>query len=126
MSRKFKIRKFNEPINYCSQKVNESYIVNTDINICLQVSKLPFPYSSVDQFEKSLRAPLGKDWNTETAFRQLVKPKVVTKIGSVIEPINKEETLRNQNKQKSAKRKADMAFGDKISKSKHSKRKSRN
>ncbi|XP_062604678.1 uncharacterized protein LOC134266461 [Saccostrea cucullata] len=54
-----------------------------------QVSDLPFPYVSVDQYEQSIRAPIGKTWNPETAVRELVKPKVVTKLGSIIEPINK-------------------------------------
>ncbi|CAG2231553.1 UTP14 [Mytilus edulis] len=71
-----------------------------------QVSDLPFPYVSVKQFEQSIRAPIGKTWNPETAYKQLVKPKIVTKIGTIITPIDKEETFKKQKN----KRKADLDF----------------
>ena len=61
----------------------------------LQVSDLPFPFSNVKQFESSIRQPIGKTWNPETAFKDLVKPKVVTRLGTVINPIDKAETFKN-------------------------------
>ena len=51
-----------------------------------------------EQFEKSIRAPLGKTWNPETAYRELVKPKVVTRLGKIITPIDKSEVYKNVNK----------------------------
>ncbi|XP_052088938.1 U3 small nucleolar RNA-associated protein 14 homolog A-like isoform X1 [Mytilus californianus] len=71
-----------------------------------QVSDLPFPYVSVKQFEQSIRAPIGKTWNPETAYKQLVKPKIVTKLGTIITPIDKEETFKKEK----FKRKADLGF----------------
>ncbi|XP_033741241.1 uncharacterized protein LOC117328027 [Pecten maximus] len=56
-----------------------------------QVSKLPFPYANVQQFEQSVRAPVGNTWNPETTFKDLIKPKVITKLGSVIDPIDMAE-----------------------------------
>ncbi|XP_060077158.1 U3 small nucleolar RNA-associated protein 14 homolog A-like [Ylistrum balloti] len=76
-----------------------------------QVSKLPFPYANVQQFEQSVQAPVGNTWNPETTFKDLIKPKVITKLGSVIEPIDKAEVFKNQKTNK-AKRKAGMAFKD--------------
>ncbi|KAL5010291.1 hypothetical protein ScPMuIL_012596 [Solemya velum] len=79
-----------------------------DVSISkIQVNDLPFPYTSVKQFEQSIRTPVGKTWVPETAHKQLVKPKVVTKLGQIIAPIDKSEVF---SKQKGRKRKADMNF----------------
>ena len=63
-----------------------------------QVNELPYPFVNSEQFEKSIRAPLGKTWNTETAYRELVKPKVVTRLGKIITPMDKSEVYKNVNK----------------------------
>jgi hypothetical protein len=44
--------------------------------------------------------------NPETAYKQLVKPKIVTKLGTIISPIDKEETFKKENN----KRRADIDF----------------
>ncbi|CAH1800307.1 unnamed protein product [Owenia fusiformis] len=59
-----------------------------------QVSKLPFPYTNVLQFESDVKAPIGKLWNPEGAFKEITKPKIVTKIGTIIDPIDKEVTFK--------------------------------
>ena len=40
------------------------------------MKNLPFPFKNVHEFEKSIRQPIGKHWNTETSFKDLIKPKV--------------------------------------------------
>ncbi|XP_060585732.1 uncharacterized protein LOC132741554 [Ruditapes philippinarum] len=55
------------------------------------VHEIPFPYASPEQFEKSIRAPLGRTWNPQAVHKDLVKPKVVTRLGKIIQPINKAE-----------------------------------
>lgn len=52
------------------------------------VSNLPFPFTSVDDYEQSIRVPIGKDFVPETAHRLLIKPAVRTKSGTIIEPMN--------------------------------------
>ena len=48
---------------------------------------VPFPFKSREQFERSLRAPLGREWNTAASHSSLVAPtKTVTK-GAIIDPI---------------------------------------
>ena len=54
---------------------------------------MPFPFKTTEGFEKSIRAPVGRTWNTENAFRQLTKPKVVTKRGAYIKPMSQESVL---------------------------------
>ncbi|XP_066992419.2 U3 small nucleolar RNA-associated protein 14 homolog A [Anabrus simplex] len=62
-----------------------------------QVSDVPFPFTTVKNFEASIRAPIGNTWVPETAYRKLIEPQVKTKLGSVIQPMD-EETLVSRTK----------------------------
>ncbi|CCL98912.1 uncharacterized protein FIBRA_00919 [Fibroporia radiculosa] len=53
------------------------------------VKDLPFPYTSKAQFERSLAAPLGTEWNTRVGFQRATLPRVVTKPGTIISPLEK-------------------------------------
>ncbi|KAG1714294.1 U3 small nucleolar RNA-associated protein 14 A [Nymphon striatum] len=53
-----------------------------------QVSELPYQFTSVEQFQNNILMPVGKTWNPETAFKLLTKPKVVTKLGAIIAPMD--------------------------------------
>nr|XP_037281321.1 U3 small nucleolar RNA-associated protein 14 homolog C-like [Rhipicephalus microplus] len=55
-----------------------------------QVDALPFPFNNVSQFESVISHPVGSLWNPETSFRELTAPKVVAKIGQVIDPIDRD------------------------------------
>lgn len=55
-----------------------------------QVEELPFPFNNVSQFEAVISHPMGHTWNPETSFRELTAPKVVTQLGKVIDPIDKD------------------------------------
>ncbi|KAJ7414747.1 U3 small nucleolar RNA-associated protein 14 A [Willisornis vidua] len=57
----------------------------------LQVSELPFPFERHQQFEQSIRMPVGTTWNTQRAFQQLTAPRVVTRAGHIIQPISAED-----------------------------------
>lgn len=48
---------------------------------------MPFPYTSRDQWERSIRAPLGQHWNTTSVHHKLVQPRVTTLPGTIIDPI---------------------------------------
>ncbi|KAH7105159.1 Utp14-domain-containing protein [Auriculariales sp. MPI-PUGE-AT-0066] len=50
---------------------------------------LPFPYTGRAQFERSLEAPLGAEWNTRVGFQRGTLPRVVKKMGTVIAPVRK-------------------------------------
>lgn len=52
------------------------------------VSELPYPFTSVKDFEASIRAPIGKNWVTEKGFKKLTAPPVITKMGAIIEPMD--------------------------------------
>jgi U3 small nucleolar RNA-associated protein 14 len=51
-----------------------------------RVPTLPFPFTSVAQYEASLVQPVGREWNTTNAFQQNVRPAVITRVGEIIEP----------------------------------------
>ncbi|XP_049748532.1 U3 small nucleolar RNA-associated protein 14 homolog A-like [Elephas maximus indicus] len=56
-----------------------------------QVHVLPYPFSHHQQFERTIRTPIGSMWNTQRAFHKLTTPKVVTKPGRIIKPIEAED-----------------------------------
>uniref|UniRef100_A0A0X3NUR9 U3 small nucleolar RNA-associated protein 14 homolog A n=1 Tax=Schistocephalus solidus TaxID=70667 RepID=A0A0X3NUR9_SCHSO len=62
--------------------------VNTDLKKHL-VKRIPFPYSTPEQFEAAIEQPVSREWTTESAHRELTKPKVILKAGRVIKPIDK-------------------------------------
>lgn len=55
---------------------------------------MPHPYSNVVDFEKRIRQPVGRTWNNVATYKKLVKPKIVTRLGKVIAPIDKSETFK--------------------------------
>lgn len=50
---------------------------------------LPYPYTSAAQYEMAMKAPLGPEWNTRSQHQRLTLPKVVTKPGKAIQPIER-------------------------------------
>ena len=59
------------------------------------MSSLPWPYTSTEQFEKTLSAPVGRQWTSEVSFHQLIQPAVRTAVGSVIEPLKMTEDVHD-------------------------------
>lgn len=57
---------------------------------------MPHPFHNVREFEKRIQQPVGRTWNGVAAFKKLTKPKVVTRLGKVISPIEKSEAFKKQ------------------------------
>ncbi|VAI77122.1 unnamed protein product [Triticum turgidum subsp. durum] len=53
----------------------------------LLATNLPFPYTSNDVYENSMRMPLGPDFNPAISLSALNRPAIVKKPGVVIKPI---------------------------------------
>lgn len=68
-----------------------------------RVAAVPFPFTTSQQYERSIRQPIGKEWNTTAATRALTLPKVTTKTGVVIEPMKLTKSIKKDGK-KSAER----------------------
>lgn len=72
-------------------------IVNVDKDKIIrqhQVSQIPRHFNSVSDFEASIRAPIGDTFIPRTAHLKLIQPRVTTKMGRVIEPMNKSSLLK--------------------------------
>ena len=41
-----------------------------------QADKVPYPFTSREQYERSLRTTVGPEWNTLSTFSELTKPDV--------------------------------------------------
>lgn len=62
------------------------------------VSDIPFPFTSLSDYEASIRAPIGRNFVPETAFRLLTRPAVITQKGKIIEPMDESELLKPERK----------------------------
>ncbi len=70
-----------------------------------KISDLPHQYKNLQEFQKKIAQPIGRTWNTEAKFKKLTQPKVKTKMGMIIEPIDKDDTLvLNKSKNKKFKK----------------------
>ncbi|KAH7135580.1 Utp14 protein-domain-containing protein [Dendryphion nanum] len=49
---------------------------------------LPFPFETREQYERSLRLPKGREWQTKSSFQDATKPRVIVKQG-IIRPLHK-------------------------------------
>ncbi|ORX73013.1 small-subunit processome [Linderina pennispora] len=52
-----------------------------------KLAKASTKYYADNQFEETLQAPLGREWNTTRSHSKMVKPRVMTKMGKIIDPI---------------------------------------
>jgi len=48
-----------------------------------QVKDLPYPYTSVEQFEARFKTPLGSEWNSRAVHQKETMPRVVKKVRCV-------------------------------------------
>lgn len=52
-------------------------------------SSLPFPFQTKAEYERSIRMPVGQEWNVKTVYQDNTKPRVLVKTGRIISPIEK-------------------------------------
>lgn len=79
-------------------KKKDRIIISTTPNEKLQkhlISSVPFPFKSVQDFEASMRLPIGRDFIPETAHQKLTLSSVVTKAGAIIEPMTEDILVQN-------------------------------
>ncbi|KAJ3183750.1 hypothetical protein HDU87_005866 [Geranomyces variabilis] len=48
---------------------------------------VPHGFDNKEQYERTIRAPLGREWNAAGAHTDMIKPRVQTKLGTVIAPL---------------------------------------
>ncbi|CAR25468.1 ZYRO0A00594p [Zygosaccharomyces rouxii] len=68
----------------------QNVIINEKLNkknLKYQSSAVPFPFESKEQYERSLRMPLGSEWTSSSAHQKMIKPRILTKPSEVIDPL---------------------------------------
>ncbi|CAG9792307.1 unnamed protein product [Diatraea saccharalis] len=63
-----------------------------------KVTDVPFPFTGVKEYEASIRAPMGNTFIPEKAHKILIRPNVITKAGTIIEPMDEDELLVKKNR----------------------------
>jgi len=51
------------------------------------VDKVPYPFKNPAQYNQEMRMPSGPEWNTLAGHLQRVKPKIFTKVGAIVAPL---------------------------------------
>ena len=49
---------------------------------------IPFPFKRREDYERSIRTPLGSDFNSEKSHRDLTRPDILTTTGVRIDPLS--------------------------------------
>ena len=52
-----------------------------------KLKDLPYPYTSIAQYNAAIKQPLGKEWNTRIEAQRLNMPRVTKGVGKVIKPV---------------------------------------
>ncbi|CEP60011.1 Utp14p LALA0_S01e00980g [Lachancea lanzarotensis] len=88
--RKYKTTKGTVEKDKRKDKNLKDVIINEKVNkknMKYQSSAVPFPFESREQYERSLRMPLGQEWTSRTSHQRMIKPRIMTKRGTVIDPL---------------------------------------
>ena len=84
-----------------SQKITKPYTPRKDANlkhviineakdpkICKhQVKNVTHPFTDIEQYEATQRVPVGRLWNSEDSYHNMIRPKVTVETGEVIAPL---------------------------------------
>lgn len=63
---------------------------------------MPYPFTSREQYERSLRQPIGHEWNTSRSVREMTRPAVIVPAGSIVAPMKLGKVHRESAKEKEA------------------------
>lgn len=66
------------------------------------VSEVPYPFTSREQYERSLRQPIGGEWNTSQSVRAMTRPAVVVRAGVAVAPMKLGKIHRDNARERSA------------------------
>lgn len=87
-------------------KRKDRVIVNTTPHESLKkhlISSVPFPFTTIKDFQASMRLPIGKDFIPSVAHSKLTMESVVTTAGTIIEPMSEEALVKTTNERRKRK-----------------------
>ena len=78
-------------VNSASKGVNSGKVSKKRIKSAapLKIGEVPYPFTSREQYERSLQVPVGKEWNALTSVRKFSKPGILTTAGHAIAPVKR-------------------------------------
>lgn len=91
--RKKIVRKVNGVVEATKRKDKnmKNVIINEKVNkknIKYQSNGVPYPFETMEQYERSLRMPIGQEWTSRDTHQRMTMPRVIAKHGTVIDPLN--------------------------------------
>eukprot|EP00898_Chlorokybus_atmophyticus_P006709 jgi/Chlat1/7039/Chrsp56S06716 len=72
-----------------------------------RTQQVPFPFTSKEAFERSLRMPVGRDFNTHATHEKMTQPAVIKSAGVIVQPIKYVQPAKGAGGKESHKRKAE-------------------
>ena len=52
-----------------------------------QVKRISHPFTGIEQYEATQRVPVGRLWNSEDSYHNMIRPRVTVETGEVIPPL---------------------------------------
>ena len=52
-----------------------------------KITDIPHPFTSREEYERSLMMPVGEEWNAAPVVKNLTQPEIKTRAGRILEPI---------------------------------------
>ena len=81
------------------------------LNRKYKTQTVPFPFKTIEQYERTLQTPLGRDWNTLSVYNERIKPRVRVRKGEYIQPMTMEVKQKLEERKKEGERKRREASG---------------
>jgi U3 small nucleolar RNA-associated protein 14 len=54
-----------------------------------QLSEIPYPYRSREEYERAISGSIGQEWNTIHGTKEMSRPAILFRAGKIIQPIAK-------------------------------------
>lgn len=58
------------------------------------LTEIPYPFTSREEYERSLAGGIGPEWNVTSSFKAMTRPEIYTRAGKIIQPISKKMKVK--------------------------------
>lgn len=59
-----------------------------------QLTEIPYPFTSREQYERAMAGSIGQEWNVSGAVKDMTRPEILTRAGKIIQPIAKKAKVK--------------------------------
>ena len=53
------------------------------------IKTVPYPYTTREEYERSMQGGIGREWNVTDSFKDLTRPEIYARAGKIIQPLSK-------------------------------------